>query len=151
MVNVDVAVFAESNRMGIGLVIRDHRANFLAACRQGFDRITEPEITEAIAFRHAVYFVSALPYDKVIVASDSLNVVQKIKSANKDRSETGVLVEDIKHAARAIAFSFIHVSRNCNEVAHVLARSAVQLSESVWFHEAPEFIRASLCNDRLID
>ena len=87
----------------------------------------------------------------MIVASDSLNVVQKIKSANKDRSETGVLVEDIKHAARAIAFSFIHVSRNCNEVAHVLARSAVQLSESVWFHEAPEFIRASLCNDRLID
>ena len=34
MVNVDVAVFAESNRMGIGLVIRDHRANFLAVCRQ---------------------------------------------------------------------------------------------------------------------
>ena len=64
MVNVDAAVFAESNRMGIGLVIRDHRANFLAACRQGFDRITEPEITEAIAFRHAVYFVSALPYHK---------------------------------------------------------------------------------------
>jgi hypothetical protein len=44
MVNVDATVFEESNRMGIGLVIRDHDGNFLAACRQGIEGITGPEI-----------------------------------------------------------------------------------------------------------
>lgn len=152
MVNVDAAVFAESNRMGIGLVFRDHNGNFLAACRQGLNGITEPEVAEATALRHAVHFVSALPYNHVIVASDCLSVVKKLLSTGKDRSQVAVLIQDIKQAAKgSIAFSFIHVSRSCNEVANSLARSADQLSESVWFREAPEFIRASLCNDRLIE
>jgi hypothetical protein len=33
MVNVDVAVFKEANRMGLGIVVRDHNGDFLAACR----------------------------------------------------------------------------------------------------------------------
>jgi hypothetical protein len=83
MVNVDAAVFAKSNRMGFGLVIRDHNGNFLAGYRQGLDGITEPEVAEAIAFRHAVHFVLALPYRHVIVASDCLSVVKKLHSKKK--------------------------------------------------------------------
>ncbi|WVZ55065.1 hypothetical protein U9M48_005778 [Paspalum notatum var. saurae] len=36
-----------------------------------------------------------------------------------------------------------------NEVAHVLARSAVHVSESAWFHVAPDFLCPLLCNDHL--
>jgi hypothetical protein len=70
MVNVDVALFAESNRIGIGLVIRDHNGRFLAAFRRGLEGFIEPETTEATALRHAVRFVSILPYNQVIFASD---------------------------------------------------------------------------------
>jgi hypothetical protein len=63
-----------------------------------------------------------------------------------------VLIQDIKQAAKSsITFSFIHVSRSCNEVAHSQVRSTDKLSEPVWFNEAPDFIRTSLCNDRLIE
>jgi hypothetical protein len=65
----------KSNQTGFGLVIRDHNGNFLVGYRQGLHGITEPEVAEAIAFRHAVHFVFALPYKNVIAASDCLPVV----------------------------------------------------------------------------
>jgi hypothetical protein len=48
-------------------------------------------------------------------------------------------IEDIKCLSRAssIAFSFNHVSRKCNQVAHVLAKSAGLLCDSVWFNVPP--------------
>ena len=33
MVNVDAAIFHKTNRMGLGIVIRDHKGDFLATCR----------------------------------------------------------------------------------------------------------------------
>jgi len=61
MVNVDTAIFQKANRMGLGFVVRDHRGEVLAACRQGIDMITNPELAEAIAVRQAILFVSELP------------------------------------------------------------------------------------------
>jgi hypothetical protein len=114
------------------------------------DKITNPELAEAIAFKQALLFVSGLPSGHVIIASDCLSLVQKLRSGYKDRSHIGIIVEDIKKATcvSSVVFSFIHVSRWCNEVAHVLARSTHQLSQSCWFHVAPEFLWSSLCKDQ---
>jgi hypothetical protein len=45
--NVDAAIFADSGKMGVGCVIRDHNGRFLAATSQGIERITKPELAEA--------------------------------------------------------------------------------------------------------
>jgi len=150
MINVDAAIFVDANRMGLGLVVRDHRGELLAAFRQGIDKITNPELVETIAFRRALFFAMQLPYDKVVVASDCLTLINKLRSRKVDRSHTGIIVEDIKQLMRvsSVVFSFIHVSRNCNEVAHALAKSADQLCVSEWFHSPPELILSKLCNDR---
>ncbi|KAK3154099.1 hypothetical protein QOZ80_2BG0186010 [Eleusine coracana subsp. coracana] len=136
--------------MGIGIVARDHRGDFLAACRQGVDKVTNPEMAEAIALRRSVGFASQLPYNQVIVATDCLSLFHKIQSEAVDRSHTGIITQDIKEAARVspVIFSFTHVSRWCNEVAHVLAKSADQVSESVWLDVPPDLIWSALCNDR---
>jgi len=62
MMNVDAALFPKTNRMGLGIVCRNHVGEFLAACRQGFDKITNPELVEAIASWQAILFASRLPY-----------------------------------------------------------------------------------------
>jgi hypothetical protein len=54
LINVDAAIFETENRMGLGFVIRNHRGDFLAAVRQGFDKITNLEMVETIDFRRAV-------------------------------------------------------------------------------------------------
>lgn len=56
MVNVDASVFQEANLMGLGNVLRNHRGYFLAACRKGINKITNPELAKAFAFRNAVLF-----------------------------------------------------------------------------------------------
>jgi len=151
MVNVDAAIFERENRMGLGLVVRNHNGDFLAALTQGIDKITNPEMAETIAFRRAVRFAMQLPYNQVLIATDCLSLVNKLLVSGVDRSHTGMFIEDIKQESRAssVVFSFIHVTRNCNQVAHLLARSVVQLDESVWFEVPPDFIVTKLCNDRL--
>ena len=64
MVNVDAAIFHKTNRMGLGIVIRDYKENFLAACKQGIVRITTSEIAEAIAFKQTILFASQLSYNR---------------------------------------------------------------------------------------
>ena len=88
MVNVDAAIFHKTNRMGLGIVIRDHKGDFLVACKQGIDRIINPELAEAIAFRRAILFASELSYNRAIVATDCLSLIRKLQSQDMDRSHT---------------------------------------------------------------
>jgi hypothetical protein len=54
VINVDAALFKDTARMGVGVVIRDHRGEFLSACNQVLDEVTLPEIAEALVIRCAV-------------------------------------------------------------------------------------------------
>jgi hypothetical protein len=46
-----------------------------------------------------------------------------------------------------VFFSFMHVSRTCNQVAHALAKSASHLNDFVWYDVPLDFICTKLCND----
>jgi hypothetical protein len=70
LVNVDAAIFQKDNRMGLGIVITDHRGDFLAACMQGIDKVSCPEMAEALALRRAVQFALKLHYDQAMVVTD---------------------------------------------------------------------------------
>ncbi|TVU12715.1 hypothetical protein EJB05_46370, partial [Eragrostis curvula] len=99
---------------------------------------------------HAIHFALQLPYNQVVVATDCLSLINKLRSSTVDRSHTGIIIEDIKQTKRvsSVVLSFIHVSRNSNEVAHALAKTADHLYESVWYDVPPECILLKLCNDR---
>lgn len=149
--NVDAAIFADSGKMGLGCVIRDHNGRFLAATSQGIERITEPELAEALAVHCALKFIFDQHWKKVIIASDCLNLVRKLRLKGMDRSHVGAIVQDIKKmAANLEELSFVYNNRYCNQAAHILARSANQTaSSSVWSNEVPESIRTLLCNELL--
>jgi hypothetical protein len=79
---------------------------------QGIDKITNPEMAKAIAFRCAIPFAMQQSQDRVMIASDCLSLINKLKT-HMDRSHTGIIVEDIKLLMRtsSVIFSFTHVSR----------------------------------------
>ena len=106
-------------------------------------------MAETIAFRRAVQFALQLPHNQVLVASDCLPLINKLRGRTIDRSHTEIIVEDIKKMRResSVVFSFIHVTRTCNQVAHILAKSARHLSESIWYDVSPDFICTKICND----
>ena len=86
---------------------------------------------------------------RIMVASDYLSLINKIKEPNLDRSPTGAIVHDIKNrATKFMSFSFIHVYRSCNLAAHTLARSGEYDVRSCWFNETPDVIRTIICNEQ---
>uniref|UniRef100_A0A0A9G2Q1 RNase H type-1 domain-containing protein n=1 Tax=Arundo donax TaxID=35708 RepID=A0A0A9G2Q1_ARUDO len=98
MVNVDAAMFKDPPNAGVGIVIRDHIGGFKAASCN--------DLAEAMAARCGVAFAKEQNFHQVIVASDCLNIIKKIKSPEKDRSHVGAIVQDIKNLTRRSSFSF---------------------------------------------
>jgi ribonuclease HI len=147
-INVDAAIFKTSKRTGVGVVIRNHRGICLAACSELLLEVATPELAEALAARRALSFASEEGFDQVVLASDCLSMVQRIKSTTMDRSYLGVVIQDIqKMAASFSSISFCHISRNLNESAHILARRAELYGFISFRHVIPDCIRETLCTD----
>jgi ribonuclease HI len=110
-INVDAALFPPTRRMGIGVVIRNHSGDCLTACSELQDEVTMPELAEALALRRAISLAGEKGFDKVMVVSDCLSLVQRFQSLELDRSLIGVVVEDIKFLTNGFtSFSIGHVS-----------------------------------------
>lgn len=147
-INVDAALFSSSRQMGVGVVIRNHLGECVAACSELIPNVVVPELAEAFAIRRALSLAGEEGYANLIVASDCLSLVQRLTASTLDRSAVGVVIQDILFlASTCTSISFKHVSRSCNHVAHVLARSADQLVSSVSRFDTPDCIRETLYDD----
>jgi hypothetical protein len=147
LINVDAAMFIPSRRMGIGVTIRDHTGACLAACSELLNEVTMPELAEALALCRAVALAGEEGFNKVMVVSDCLSLVQRLMSPAQDRSFVGVVCQDIKLLRSGFTtFSINHVSHHSNESAHILARSAEHFVSYSVRNFAPECIRRTLCN-----
>jgi hypothetical protein len=61
--------------MGVGVVVRYHNGEFLAAYIHVLDKIMMPEIAEAHAVRCAVSLARDEGLDKIILVFDCLSVI----------------------------------------------------------------------------
>ncbi|XBI52307.1 hypothetical protein VPH35_034694 [Triticum aestivum] len=135
--------------MGVGIVIRSHLGLVLASKRRYVDQVVNPQLAEAIAMRCALEFAEEAGFQRIVVATDCATLVSKVTSAAMDRSQTSVIVFDIKsRASKFVSCLFTHVSRSCNMAAHVLAKSWEHDLGSCWFDEVPEIIRNIVCNEQ---
>uniref|UniRef100_A0ACD5VPV2 Uncharacterized protein n=1 Tax=Avena sativa TaxID=4498 RepID=A0ACD5VPV2_AVESA len=151
MVNVDAAMFNQSRRMGVGVVIRDHTGKCLAACSEHHEEVATPEIAEAVAMRRALIFVAEEGLANVIVSSDCLSLVNRVSALVDDRSLCGPITHDIRQMVRSFnSCTFQHVKRGLNVLAHKLAKFSEFSVCSVWRGYSPDCIREDICNDILI-
>jgi hypothetical protein len=148
LIQSDAAIFKDSGGMGAGVVARDHLGACIVACRQYMAMLPEPELAEAYAHRRAVSLARDEVLNQVIFASDCLSLIQRLHSTTTDRSQVGVLVDDIRLLVKDLnSASFIHVKRALNEAVHLLAKSCISLNSSEVFYSAPDCIRRTLCID----
>ncbi|KAK1618547.1 hypothetical protein QYE76_024064 [Lolium multiflorum] len=86
VINMDAAMFSASSRTGVGVVVRNHKGEFLAAHSQLLDETMTPEIAEAHAIRCVVSLARDEGWNRIVLASDCLAVIQRIKAPERDRS-----------------------------------------------------------------
>lgn len=122
---IDAALFVYSRRMGVGMVVRKHIGEYLAACSECLDRITTSELAEALMFRRATVLACDEGYQNVILVSNCLSMVQWLNLSMRDRSSVGTVIFDIKSMAKSFSsvVFFYHVSCVVNVTVYTLVRS----------------------------
>jgi ribonuclease HI len=94
--NWDAAVGAKSDCVGLGVIIRDHCGNMVAAKSLTRRGLLEPAAAEALAALMAIQLARALGLRNLYLEGDAKIVIDAVLSSEPDWSRKGILVEDIR-------------------------------------------------------
>lgn len=79
-ITVDAAIFAEEASYGVGMLPRNSSEEVLEGKSKLFQENTQPNVVEPIAVKEALSWSKENRWDKVVLESDCLAVIQAIRS-----------------------------------------------------------------------
>jgi ribonuclease HI len=137
--NVDAAVAKNTGGGALGVVCRSAGGVFLGASSLVVAGISDPATLEALACRETLALAEDLNIQKMVVASDCLQVINNIHG--DFGGSYSMVTREIK--VKASSFSdvrFRHENRASNSEAHRVARSFVSSTtgRQVWLLQPPE-------------
>jgi ribonuclease HI len=148
-INTDGGLALEARQGGAGGVARSS-STYLGAWSKPLLGITDPLIAEAMALREGVIFAKLRGFQRVVIETDCMEVVDLWNSRHGSRSAVTPILQDIGELALCfISFSIQHVSRTANHSAHLCAKLACTLTgTSSWIDCIPDFLVVSIQSDR---
>ncbi|XBH54162.1 hypothetical protein VPH35_076523 [Triticum aestivum] len=95
-----------------------------------------------MALSHAVKLADQLGVGRVLFETDRLNLQQAVTSNSGDFAPLGQMFQDLKAklSTQFIRAGVVHVSRDCNKPAHVLAATGAGLANGemrLWLDNFP--------------
>ncbi|KAL0002459.1 hypothetical protein SO802_016240 [Lithocarpus litseifolius] len=147
--NFDGAMFNESDEVGLGVVIRNSRGQVMVALSE---KIKKPPLVvalELLAARRAAVLVSETGFQNSVFEGDSLAVVKSLQGSGMENSAVGHILKDTLSIVSLLqSFSFSHVNRQGNAVAHALAqRARLSFPLQVWMESVPPNLDAVILAD----
>ncbi|KAK3229054.1 hypothetical protein Dsin_000935 [Dipteronia sinensis] len=152
--NIDAALDAESGRVGVGIIIRNHLGEVMASSAQSVDAGYSPQVAEALAIFRGLIFARDSGLLPCSVESDAQVIVNLINSDDTplSLSEVGLIVSDINRfvgSVRGCSISF--VPRTANQAAHGLAKFSLSANfDSFWMEEVPPCVASHVQEDCLV-
>ncbi|GMY05786.1 hypothetical protein FCV25MIE_01025 [Fagus crenata] len=148
-INFDGAIFTDLNAAGIGVIVRDSAGNPVAALSKRLACRPSPAIIEALAALEAVKFAKYLGLSEVEFEGDASVIIAALEDSSDNLTPYGNIISDTKVEVGSLQwFSFSHVNRKANEVAHVLARKAKDIVDSfIWTQFMPPDVIHVLLKD----
>ena len=142
--NFDRAMFDESDEAGAGVVIRDSIGHVIAAMAEKIRKPHSVECLEMVVDRHAVVFATEIGLQQCHFEGDSQTDIKALKSGDMFSSSFGHLVKDTLFYVHSMrSFSFSHIVRQGNAVAHALAqRARLSFPLLVWMKDVPSDVFA---------
>lgn len=127
-------MFGESDKAGLGVVIRTCEGQVVAALSEQILKAPTVEILELLVARRAVSFSIEWVHSQCVCEGDSLFVVNALKDSGMNHSHGGHLIKDILSFSNSFqSISFAHVGQQGNVVAHALAQQARSaISSQIW-------------------
>lgn len=120
-----------------GIIACDSQGRVVAARNFTLSTHADPLVAEAWAASHAVLFSKGVGLMDIIMEGDALQVVNEINEEFPSLSRIRHFTEGIKSELKSLrSFSVIHVKREINSTAHVLAKAAVlHVRDTIWLEE----------------
>jgi ribonuclease HI len=150
-VNVDAAFCQETHRGAWGFIARGNDGSFLLGGTGSMNHLSSALHAEAAACVAAIERMSNMGFFRVIFESDSLNLVNALKSGDADLSDIGVLYREARSLCVLAfdAFDFRFCRRSCNKTAHAIAQHGrdVGVQNLLWLEDAPAFVSVLVASD----
>ncbi|CAL8160745.1 unnamed protein product [Prunus armeniaca] len=150
--NVDAAFIPKTGVGGIGAVVRNDKGEVMEAMALPLANATSSKHAEIMALLFGMKFARDAGFSYILIDSDSQRVVNDVK---KDEEESwaldGHLIDDIKRSMQQFEDVIISFSpRGGNQVAHFLARNALNCNTMVtWIEQVPLWLE-SIVNDDMV-
>ncbi|KAK2365042.1 hypothetical protein QL285_089842 [Trifolium repens] len=149
--NIDASFPVNSDRVGIGICVRDENGAFILAKTEWFSPKSDVHVGEALGLLAALNWVHEFNSGPVEFELDSKRVVDRFHSSSRDFTEFGVIMDHCK-----LIFSTYYrnssvefVRRQANEVAHNLAKAATLSASVQVLVDVPNCIEHILINEML--
>ena len=147
--NVDGAVCKERGCCGIGVVIRNAEGQLMGALSKWLALPLKALETEAMAMQVGIHFAWDLGLKDVVFESDSLTVISALSSDTPPPWSIQKVIEGIKQDLKCFnTWSAVHVRRSGNMAAHLMAKNAITVVDSlVWVEDIPPVIAMQVSKD----
>ena len=123
--NYDGVVFEDSNEVGIGVVVRNANGEVIDALSKKIPYPSSVDLVEVLATRRVVLFIVELGISQSVFKRDSEVVYKALKAVDVGHSSIGQYGKDIMSIIGSLrTFSFSHIRRQGNCVAHALTKRA---------------------------
>ncbi|XP_028115297.1 uncharacterized protein LOC114313136 isoform X6 [Camellia sinensis] len=148
-INFDGALFKELKAVGVGVVIRNHLGEVMAALSERLPFWVDSDCAEAYAATKAVELARDLGLSDIHLEGDSLRIVKVLREEAEFMSEYGhILLQTVGVCKSFSRFHVSHVGRQGNGLAHGLARMARhQNYHQVWMEGLPASLIAIATSD----
>ena len=152
MANWDAAIDKKHGRWGLRVILRDHTGRMIAAKCSTRVGCLDPGAAEVVAALDAVLLCRKVDMDRIIFMGDAKMVVEAVLAQEPDWSTKGHIIEEIMEQIRSFHnWRMIHVPREKNQIAHVLARlGSTQGIENEWSFEPPNCISELLVTEQCV-
>jgi hypothetical protein len=147
-INTDGGLDLEAQKGGAGGVVRT-RSTCLGAWSKPYPGVTHPLTIEAMALRDDVNFALLSGYQRVVIETDCLEMVNLWEARHGSRSAVSPILQEIGELPLSfISFSVQHAYRSTNLPAHLCAKHACTLSLTSSLKDVvPDFLIISLQAD----
>jgi ribonuclease HI len=122
-INCDGAFSTETKTGGWGFVVRDQYGDIRGAGAGFIPRAVSAAQAEMLACEAAAKASAGWGISKVVIESDSTNLIKAMRSTEFDRAHEGIVYRDLRLFMN-LSFNYFelsHVPRTCNKLAHEIA------------------------------
>ncbi|XP_075663560.1 uncharacterized protein LOC142633167 [Castanea sativa] len=138
-INFDGAVFPHAKKLGIGIVIRDYQGQVIASCSKLVNQELCSDDIEVKVASWAMAFALEVGVKRAVLEGDSLTVIRGLVEEENLLVPLGLLIKDAQQLSQRFEeLLYSHVKRECNNLAHNLARHAAGIPYFlVWMEDIP--------------